>query len=149
MSAQTRRVTDQLRSYWKSQCQGRPVPCESDINPVMLGTLWDYCFLISVGKDEKGDRHYHYEHLGRALFASLDYDAPNHEACEQLLAVDGHAMLKAIHQAADLEQAAEWHEEFQGGDALDYRVRGCLLPLLEPNGLRVSYLLGGLNWRAD
>lgn len=144
----TRRVSEILSGYWDKKRGQHAFPKETDIDPNELQPVWDYCFLISLTHDVENDRTaHHYEYLGPALFSSLDFDAPNPEACEQILAVDRPSVQRAVMAAIQSNQPAEWQEEVCSTETLEYRVRGCVLPLGGAGGA-VSYLLGGLNWRA-
>ncbi len=137
------RINERLFSYWESQKQGRAFPSESDINPDDLGDVWEHSFLINVRSPEA----FKYAYMGQALVDAFGDDVTNDDVCSQLLVPDKPLLVEKLQ--AVLRNTAPVIDEGEfvnpRGQRICYRI--CLLPLGKMPD-RISYILGGMKWKA-
>lgn len=148
MSSQaSRRVNEQLRSYWESVCAGRAFPGESEVNPEALQDIWDSCFMVRFdGTLEEPD--FRYVYLGQDLVEAYGDDLNEKENCEKLVYPSNQHLAEQFLQVVQTQEPLDLDAEFTNSKGLLIKYRSCLLPLAKETPSEVGYVLGGMRWKA-
>lgn len=150
MSSQaSRRVNEQLKSYWETVSAGRDFPGESEISPDALKDIWDSCFMVRYdGEDDQGAPEFRYIYLGNALIEAYGDDLNDKEICEKLAYPNNNALSQQFLQVVQERRVVEVDAEFTNSKGMLIKYRSCLMPLAKDDPSHVGYVLGGMRWKA-
>ena len=137
------RINEQLEYYWYSLRGERSIPLESDIDMAQLSGIWDYCFLVSVHADR-----FAYSYFGKALVEAYGDDITGHEITETLLYPHPHSLIKTFEQVRDSATPHTDDSEFTNVHGRKVKYRSCVMPLGSHGAEGVTFLLGGMKWKA-
>lgn len=138
-SAEERRITLRLLSYWERRRAGRPMPGENEMDAADIADLWEYCFMAQTKDIQAGNMRFSYLGHGiKEVFqeALADSDGTSYPDMEALST----AYEKVIRSAAPLVTESEFTTP--GGDIFKYRQ--VLLPLGQGNEVRAVF--GGMRF---
>lgn len=137
-----RRLTLRLLAHWEKAKNGRCFPAESDIDPDVLGDLWNYCFLIHVKDLDKTD--YNYTYMGSELQKAYQGDFAGSERAD-ISNINARKLFgdyaKVVNSAVPLHEEGEFVN--QHNDVVKYRQ--CLLPLGDSG--TVDAIFGGMSFK--
>jgi len=136
------RLTDVLLGYWDDLKGDRDIPLENDVNPEDLDSNWDSCFLAHL-LPQGG---YRYSYLGKNLIEAYGNDVEEEEI-DFLVSPDGHRTVEKFDQTIKEKRPISDKGEFVNSKKLLIKYRQLLLPLADFEG-NVSYILGGMKWKA-
>jgi hypothetical protein len=140
----TQRINQRLEDYWERQRKGKAFPSEGDINPDDLGDVWEHCYLINVIGEGKS---FKYSYMGRALIDAYGDDVTNEEVGPHLLRPTRPHLFRQFSQVVKTCAPVMDEGEFVNRQHHHIRYRCCMLPLgRAPH--TVSYILGGMKWKA-
>ena len=142
MSEQEQRITDVIKTYWESKQNGRPFPSESDINSDEIASVWPNCFLVQVKPNGK----YTYSFLGQSIIEAYADNIEGEEVVEDLLYPESPGVVAKFNEVVEAKEPVYYDGSFINKNNMDIKFRKMLLPLGE-NG-KVTYILGGMRWRA-
>ncbi len=144
-----KRITELLRLHWEKVKGDAQFPSESAINPESeeLKPIWDHCFLVRIDQTNI-ERPYAYLYLGEALVKAYGgEDASAREVCETLVYPSSMSLVHKFKEVADFTNPVNEEGEFVNSAGETIRFRSELLPLTDSAG-DVSYILGGMKWKA-
>ncbi len=139
-----RRLSLRLMRYWNEKRGTRAMAIENDIDPEILGTDWDYCFLLQA-RDVANIQDYNFTYLGENIMKA--YFDKALDAHNQFM-VGPNAFRLSTHFSKVLETKAPVVDEgefttLQGRKVL---YRQVLLPLGHVDGV-VDAIFGGMNYK--
>lgn len=139
-----RRLTQRLHRYWSAKCDGRPFPCENDIDPDELAHDWESCFLVQV-RDIVNVQDYNYTFLGSKIMEAYRGNLKD-DHNEFMVGPNAHKVSKSFGRV--LATRAPVMEEGElvtlSGHLVKYRQ--CMLPLGTPEGV-LEAVFGGLSFK--
>lgn len=140
------RINERLLAYWRGIKPASGLPLESQIDPKIIGDIWDSCFLLHVTGDVAAP--YEYLMLGSSLIAAYGDDLTGKSICEALLYPHPQPLLRAFGEVARTAEPLVEDNNFTNPAGLLIKYRSCLVPLAKfPDG-PVAYVLGGMKWKA-
>lgn len=138
------RIHELLEAYWLRVRGTRALPREADIKPEELGAVWGSCFLVSIRAN--GSFAYHY--LGDDLRDAYGDELLGREITETLLYPHPESLLHTFRKVVAQRQPVTDESQFVNGKGTTVKYRSCVLPLAGADGEHVSFLLGGMKWKA-
>lgn len=146
-TAAQQRINERLLSYWASLKEGRAYPLEQEIVPEAIDDVWQNCFLVKV-EERGGEPVFVYTFLGEDLIEAYGDDMTGHEICETLVYPNSEQFSEKLLEVLTDEAAVIDEGEFENSQGLQIKYRSCLLPLGDSGSEGVSYIIGGMKWRA-
>lgn len=138
------RLTDVLMNYWQGLGKTEGLPLESEIKPENLVRVWEDCFLVQV----KSDRHFKYDYMGKNLVDAFGDDLKKDDA-EELVSADTHRVVEKFSEVVHKKRPFSDEGEFTDARGMLVKYRQLLLPFSDKkNEGKVSYILGGMRWKA-
>lgn len=138
-----RRINEQLMEYWKSLKGSGRFPPESDFDNGQIEEVWDHCFLVEVKPENKS---YKYTYLGPALIEAYGDNIEGREVFSKVMSPEtGNAATK-FDEVVKRQEPVTYEGEFMNSNKMQIRFRKILLPLGEDG--KVTYIVGGMKWRA-
>ena len=141
----SRRITEQLHSYWKKIKGKRHFPAESEVNPDALKDIWDNCFLIDVSAFG-GTEGFRYAYLGSNLIEAYGDQLTEEEAIH-LISTDNEEVVGKIKQVLRSKAPLSIDSQFTNSSNIEIRFREILLPLGTDDS-KVEYIIGAMRWKA-
>lgn len=137
------RINEQLNEYWQTLRRERPMPLESEVVMDDLADIWDSCFLLSVKQTG-----FAYDYLGTSIIAAYGDDLTGKEITETLLYPHPPSLVNTFKNVVLNGVPAVDDSEFVNSDGQTVKYRSCVLPLASSNAGKVTFLLGGMKWKA-
>lgn len=143
-TASSVRLTNRLLSYWNEVRGIRTMPEENDIDPDMLGTDWNYCFLLQ-SRDVANVKDYNFTYLGERIIRA--YFDTNIDQFNQFLVGPNAHCLSGVFERVIRSGAPVYDEgEFKTVQGRTVLYRQCALPLGNPDK-GVEAVFGGMNYK--
>lgn len=137
------RINEQLTEYWHELRADHPLPFEHEINAESLRDIWSSCFLVTVKP-----QGFAYDYIGKELLDAYGDDLTGREITETLLYPHPRTLFDTFkHVVASAEPATE-DGEFTNSKGRLIKYRSSVLPLAGRGRAGVSFLLGGMRWKA-
>ena len=142
-SARGARINEQLVQYWHELRGDHPLPFEHEINAEALKEIWDSCYLVTVKPNG-----FSYDYLGRDLLAAYGDDLTGREITETLLYPHPESLFAKFRDVCKSASPATDESEFTNSHGHNIKYRSSVLPLAARGRAGVSFLLGGMRWKA-
>lgn len=137
------RINEKLIQYWDELRGNRPLPLESEINTDALKDIWGACFLITVKPNG-----FAYDYLGGDLLAAYGDDLTGREITETLLYPHPKALFEQFGEVKKTARPATDENEFTNSRQQNIKYRSSVVPFAARERDGVSFLLGGMRWKA-
>lgn len=137
------RIHEQLMEYWQTLSRGRPMPLESEVAMEDIADIWDSCFLLSVQPNS-----FAYDYLGTSIIAAYGDDLTGREITETLLYPHPPSLVNSFKNVVLNGVPAIDDSEFTNSKGETVKYRSCVLPLASSDNGKVTFLLGGMKWKA-
>lgn len=145
---ENKRINEQLLAYWEKKRNGRRFPAEPDIDPSEIAAIWDSCFLVQVMSELPESARFKYIYLGQSLVNAYGDDLGNKEVCEKLIYPGDMSLIHHFQDVIRTEQPLTEESEFENINGMLIKFRSCMLPLGKVDDSHVSYIIGGMKWKA-
>ncbi|PIR34639.1 MAG: hypothetical protein COV36_00360 [Alphaproteobacteria bacterium CG11_big_fil_rev_8_21_14_0_20_44_7] len=135
------RITDRLREYWESLCQGNDMPSEDQIDSEEISDIWDSCYLVV-----KENGKYHYSFLGESIIEAYGDNLEGEEVVENEIYPESPGVINKFQEIEEAKEPLLFEGVFINKNNMDIKFRKILLPLGKDGN--VEYILGGMRWKA-
>lgn len=140
------RINERLLAYWRGIKPASGLPLEIQIDPKDIGDIWDACFLVHITRDAKTP--YEYLMLGSTLIEAYGDDLTGKSISEALFYPHPVPLLRAFEEVERSGEPLVEESSFSNPSGMLIKYRSCLVPLAKVPGGPVSYVLGGMKWKA-
>lgn len=140
------RINECLLEYWTQKKGDRLFPKEGEIDPGEIDEIWDSCFLVRTDEGEGSD--YQYTYLGQSLVEAYGDDLNNKEVCEKLIYPTCMSLVHKFDEVREKKQPVTEESEFTNTKGMLIKFRSCMLPLGKEGSDDVSFIIGGMKWKA-
>ena len=141
-----RRVSEILKEYWASLCEGKVIPREGAVDLACIDEVIDHTFMIEVLDDSSQERFKHC-FLGPAITLAYGASETAEEVYDQLVGTYREQLQMKLECVMEAAAPLDEESEFVNSRGLLIRYRQCLLPLRGNASESVEYVLGSLTWR--
>lgn len=142
MLAGSKRLNDQLESYWLRLKGDKALPEEIDINPDKLNGNWQDCFLISC----ENKNRFQYSYLGQNLFEAFGFSKELPADIDHLLSANQQATIEKFEQVIADQEIVYDEGEFTNSNNMVIKYRQILMPFSN-DGQQVTHVFGGMRWK--
>lgn len=143
----SKRINERLMEYWQQKRGGRPYPDESELDPDELSDIWDSCFLVHLEGYDGKMPIFKYTYLGESIIEAYGDDLTNREVCERLVYPANNSLVLKFGEVAKTAAPTIEDSEFTNKNGVLIKFRAALLPLSKHTP-QVSYIIGGMKWKA-
>ncbi len=142
MLAGSKRLNDQLESYWLRLKGDKALPEEIDIDPDKLNGSWEDCFLVACDHEDR----FQYSYLGKKLFEAFGVAEDSPADIETLLSTNRPATIDKFEQVIADKTIVVDEGEFTNSNNMVIKYRQILLPFSN-DGEQVTHVFGGMRWK--
>lgn len=143
---QKRRVSEILKEYWSSLCEGKVIPREGDLDLGCIDEVIDHTFIIEV-LDATIQERFKHCFLGPAITLAYGANETAEEVYDQLVGTYREQLQMKLECVMESAAPLDEESEFVNSRGLLIRYRQCLLPLRGNTTDNVEYVVGSLTWR--
>ncbi len=143
--ARERRISGRLTKYWTKLCDGRMFPSESEVKPVLISDMWDYCFVVKADNSCKRE-DYKYKYFGQNIAKAYQGELRATKNIPTLINLDPGHLEEEYEKVLAWKRPVISNGENTIGMNRVIRFRQVLLPLGD-DGININAILGCMSYR--